>query len=774
MGKVLQPLVVTSDGHTLTIPQASSIQDGYLSRDDFVLFSGGETVPVTSFNTRTGEVILLEDDVLAALGYAPLNKHGDTMTGPLTLAGNPVSALQAATKGYVDSHAAGSSQVPGIYFASDFNASGSKLKFTGTISTGTLTRLTITAASDFVVGQGVFIASAGAGGQPLVTKVDAIDATLKIITLHDAATAVSSVNVQHDDTVALQTGINTAYADPHGGKFIIEQGYYRLNKMGTAGACLTIPYNAQETPERFFEITAPIPPPQLTYYTGLPSDDGTVLQSDLISGGFIMSIVGGPGGALNNTTLYLSNLTFRTYDNPGINALDLDPGAFQLYVENICCDAGVPMLAGSQPSNGCIGIRFPAREHLSMGTCKNIYVSNYGVGVVTGEVMVHLNTSIYRCSVGVHMLPAPHLATGRYLLWNCTTMAQFDGILPISLVIDMEQWNGPQWYGTQPGHIFYDPNNLVTGKIEYVIIQSNVGTYLDASVTGMDHVSLWNLGTNSVRNLPAGLVNRLDAVDLNVRGALTLSDGITQQPVSIGAASSAETGFRVVEVPNAATVALLTNLVSYWKLDETTTTGTRLDQLGSNTLTVGGSLVASTPGKLSNAAYSSNAAGWLYHTDNASQDFSAAPGIAIAGWINIVGLGAKFQPTMLSKWTTSAINFGLFYDSTSVAFHFGLSANGAAYTECLLPFTPTFGTWYFVCGTWDGTTMSLSVNNGIPVSVPFAGPIHHDAVDMQIFGLNSAVLSDCKVDELGLWKRGLTPTEIGTLYRGGIGLSYPF
>src|SRR5580765_9060515 len=113
MGKVLQPLVVTSDGHTLTIPQASSIQDGYLSRDDFVLFSGGETVPVTSFNTRTGEVILLEDDVLAALGYAPLNKHGDTMTGPLTLAGPPSATLHAASKAYVDSIAGGA--VPGRY-----------------------------------------------------------------------------------------------------------------------------------------------------------------------------------------------------------------------------------------------------------------------------------------------------------------------------------------------------------------------------------------------------------------------------------------------------------------------------------------------------------------------------------------------------------------------------------------------------------------------------------------------------------------------------------
>ena len=58
-------------------------------------------MPVTSFNTRTGEVVLLEDDVLAALGYVPLNKHGDTMTGPLLLSRDPVSSDEAATRAFV-------------------------------------------------------------------------------------------------------------------------------------------------------------------------------------------------------------------------------------------------------------------------------------------------------------------------------------------------------------------------------------------------------------------------------------------------------------------------------------------------------------------------------------------------------------------------------------------------------------------------------------------------------------------------------------------------
>lgn len=57
---------------------------------------------VTSFNTRTGAVTLLGSDVSNALGYTPVNRSGDAMTGFLSLSANPTSPLHAATKQYVD------------------------------------------------------------------------------------------------------------------------------------------------------------------------------------------------------------------------------------------------------------------------------------------------------------------------------------------------------------------------------------------------------------------------------------------------------------------------------------------------------------------------------------------------------------------------------------------------------------------------------------------------------------------------------------------------
>ncbi|MEO5968461.1 MAG: hypothetical protein ABIQ95_00925, partial [Bdellovibrionia bacterium] len=56
---------------------------------------------VSSFNSRIGAVTLASEDVSTALGYTPANQAGDTLTGALILAADPTSSMGAATKQYV-------------------------------------------------------------------------------------------------------------------------------------------------------------------------------------------------------------------------------------------------------------------------------------------------------------------------------------------------------------------------------------------------------------------------------------------------------------------------------------------------------------------------------------------------------------------------------------------------------------------------------------------------------------------------------------------------
>jgi hypothetical protein len=53
-------------------------------------------------SATSGPVVITGAQVITALTYTPVNKAGDTMTGPLILNADPASALSAATKQYVD------------------------------------------------------------------------------------------------------------------------------------------------------------------------------------------------------------------------------------------------------------------------------------------------------------------------------------------------------------------------------------------------------------------------------------------------------------------------------------------------------------------------------------------------------------------------------------------------------------------------------------------------------------------------------------------------
>lgn len=77
--KIGQNITVDLDG-TIHIPDATSLVSGILTSTDWATFNGKQD----------------------ALGYVPVNKAGDTLTGALILASNPTVALEAAPKQYVD------------------------------------------------------------------------------------------------------------------------------------------------------------------------------------------------------------------------------------------------------------------------------------------------------------------------------------------------------------------------------------------------------------------------------------------------------------------------------------------------------------------------------------------------------------------------------------------------------------------------------------------------------------------------------------------------
>ena len=92
-------------------------------------------------------------------------------------------------------------------------------------------------------------------------------------------------------------------------------------------------------------------------------------------------------------------------------------------------------------------------------------------------------------------------------------------------------------------------------------------------------------------------------------------------------------------------------------------------------------------------------------------------------------------------------------------------------------------TWYHVVGTYDlsSQTMKLYVNGSLVGTLTGIISSGNEHPDWNGFALNGSVRYNDKeyggtqsFDEVGIWNKTLTQTEVGLLYNAGAGRTYPF
>ena len=213
-------------------------------------------------------------------------------------------------------------------------------------------------------------------------------------------------------------------------------------------------------------------------------------------------------------------------------------------------------------------------------------------------------------------------------------------------------------------------------------------------------------------------------------------------------------------------MALTDNLVSYWKLDESS--GNAADAHGSNTLT-NNNTVTYVAAKINNGAS-------LVKASN--QYFTAANG-AIFG----TGSGNNFSISMWYK-TTSITQYDTLFktgnEAVNEAFIIGFDSNSAYYVDTwTTAYAPTAtinnGTFYHVVLTADGTNFKL-YHNGSLINTTALNPNFVSASTyVGRTGTGTYIRNfDGVIDEIGIWSRALTSTEVTSLYNSGSGLAYPF
>lgn len=220
-------------------------------------------------------------------------------------------------------------------------------------------------------------------------------------------------------------------------------------------------------------------------------------------------------------------------------------------------------------------------------------------------------------------------------------------------------------------------------------------------------------------------------------------------------------------------MAILDNLVSYWKLDESS--GNAADSVGGNTLTNVGTATFSA-GKINNGANMASAS---------NQYFTSANNAGIVGsnystfaWIK--STTDTEQVVIASSAGTGATLDGFFFliagDDTTNNLKF-VEYNAGFATSSIADATGVFndGNWHHVGFTVVAdTTYNLYLDGRLlkTATVTARATTDHPFYVGRYMHASAGYLNG-SIDELGLWSRALSASEVAYLYNNGRGVQYP-
>lgn len=236
-------------------------------------------------------------------------------------------------------------------------------------------------------------------------------------------------------------------------------------------------------------------------------------------------------------------------------------------------------------------------------------------------------------------------------------------------------------------------------------------------------------------------------------------------------------------LPFTVEAALTDNLNAYWKLDESS--GNAADATGNgNTLTNNGSATFSS-GVINNAAHMVNASTQYFSiSDNSS--LSITGDMTINLWVKFDSLPSGGNTADLAckvKNSTNNISYCLqiYNDGSPYRIRAFVSSNGADNDTDSEVWSPSTGIWYQIAFVYTAASSKYQIYvNGSQLGSDFTGSRTSIFDGNAAFELgsgdnnSSGARIDGWEDEVGIWSRALSPSEITTLYNGGSGLQYPF
>jgi hypothetical protein len=232
----------------------------------------------------------------------------------------------------------------------------------------------------------------------------------------------------------------------------------------------------------------------------------------------------------------------------------------------------------------------------------------------------------------------------------------------------------------------------------------------------------------------------------------------------------------------AAPSSLLTGLLAYWKFDNNGIGGVSLLDSTANSRTLsapnGVSGLALGLGIVNGCAtFSADDTTYLSRSGtflNGSRDE-----YSISAWVKTTVEDDFFivDQSTGANWGGSAIQFDMFSDGRIYGSIFW--SDTPNYDRVESSSTINDGDWYHIASTWKRTgSFKVYVNGALDGSISSSGnyanvPTENISINGNADG-SFAIGKDCSIDEVGIWNKELSASEITSLYNAGAGKSYPF
>ena len=207
-------------------------------------------------------------------------------------------------------------------------------------------------------------------------------------------------------------------------------------------------------------------------------------------------------------------------------------------------------------------------------------------------------------------------------------------------------------------------------------------------------------------------------------------------------------------------------LVAHWKFDEGsgTVAGDSSGNGNTGTLTNGPTWIT---GQIGSALNFDGVNDWVNAGAGASLNPSSA--ITISAWVK-TNNNTAFQKIVSRQ--TSKYALGLDGSSRTFLLQLKTGVTSAIFGSTI----PANNTWYHVVGTWDGANMNLYVN-GVSDATPVAktGTMAADSAVTEIGsrGGGTQHFWNGSIDDLRIYDRALSASEVQSLYSAGIGTPPP-